>query len=183
MNIGFDLDKVFIDTPPFIPKTFIDKLYKKRDNGVLLYRIPGTAEKIVRNISHLPFFRPPIQDNLEFLRLFSGNKNKLYLISSRFKFLENKTNNIVKKYHFSQIFDGMYFNFADEQPHLFKNRVIKNLKLDYYIDDDLSLLNYVARDNPRTKFFWLTNKSEKISLLPNIHAISKLQILHKLQKS
>ena len=30
MNIGFDLDKVFIDTPPFIPKTVIEKLYKKK---------------------------------------------------------------------------------------------------------------------------------------------------------
>jgi len=175
MNIGFDLDKVFIDTPPFIPKSFIDKLYKKRDNGILLYRIPGHTSQIIRNISHLSIFRPPIKENLDFLRLFPKDKNRLYLISSRFKFLENKTRGIIKKYHFDKIFDDMYFNYANEQPHLFKNRIIKKLKLDYYIDDDLSLLNYVAKDNPRTKFFWLTNQSGKTSLLPNIQTISKLQ--------
>jgi hypothetical protein len=174
MNIGFDLDKVFIDTPPFIPKSFIDKLYKKRDNGVLLYRIPGPAEQIVRSITHLSIFRPPIKKNLDFLRVFPKDKNKLYLISSRFKFLQSQTNRIIKKYNFPNIFDEMYFNFANEQPHLFKNRVIKNLKLDYYIDDDLSLLNYVARDNYRTKFFWLTNQSGKTTPLSNIHAIAKL---------
>ncbi len=184
MNIGFDLDKVFINTPPFIPKSFIDKLYKKRDNGILLYRIPGPASQIIRSITHLPIFRPPIKDNLEFLLSFPKNKNKLYLISSRFKFLESKTNRIVKKYHFAKIFDEMYFNFANEQPHIFKNRIIKKLKLDYYIDDDLSLLNYVAGDNLLTKFFWLTTQSKDKHLLPNIQVISKLQILHKLlQKS
>lgn len=184
MNIGFDLDKVFINTPPFIPKSFIDKLYKKRDNGVLLYRIPGPASQIVRNITHLSIFRPPIKDNLDFLRLFPKDKNQLYLISSRFKFLQKRTNRIIKKYHFDKVFNEMYFNFANEQPHIFKNRIIKSLKLDYYIDDDLSLLNYVARDNPRTKFFWLTAQSEGKRLPPNIQAISKLQILRKqLQKS
>ncbi len=141
---------------------------------MLLYRIPGPAGQIVRSISHLPVFRPPIKENLDFLHLFPKDKNQLYLISSRFKFLENKTKGIIKKYHLDKIFDGMYFNFANEQPHLFKNRIIKNLKLDYYIDDDLSLLNYVAKDNPRTKFFWLTNQPGKTTSFSNIHAISKL---------
>lgn len=174
MNIGFDLDKVFIDTPPFIPKAIIDKLYKKRDNGILLYRIPGHLAQIVRKISHIPIFRPPIKDNLDFLYSFPKDKNQLYLISSRFKFLENTTNKIIKKYNFDKIFDEMYFNFANEQPHLFKNRIVKKLKLDSYIDDDLSLLYYIAKDNPHTKFFWLTGKVEKLSLPPNIHTVSKL---------
>lgn len=68
----------------------------------------------------------------------------------------------------------MYFNFSNEQPHLFKNRIIKNLKLDYYIDDDLSLLNYVAKNNPATKFFWLTSQLKDVHLPENIFATSKL---------
>ncbi|MBU4098561.1 hypothetical protein KJ980_02820 [Patescibacteria group bacterium] len=174
MNIGFDLDKVFIDTPPFIPKSFIDKLYKKRDNGVLLYRIPGPIGQVVRKITHLYIFRPQIKENIDFLHVFPKDKNNLYLISGRFKFLENKTKKIIEKYHFTEIFDDMYFNFANEQPHFFKNRIIKKLKLDCFIDDDLSLLNYIARNNPKIKFFWLTNHSGKAPRLPNIHAISKL---------
>lgn len=175
MNIGFDLDKIFIDTPPFIPKSIIERLYKKRDNGTLLYRIPGPGEQIIRSISHLSFLRPPMKENLDFLRIFSKNKNQLYLISSRFKFLEDKTKRIIEKYHFAKIFDEMYFNFANEQPHIFKNRIIKKLKLDYYIDDDRSLLKYVAKNNPRIKFFWLTNKSKNIRLPENVFAVSKLK--------
>lgn len=164
MNIGFDLDKVFIDTPPLIPKIVIDKLYKKKDNGTLLYRIPGKPEQIFRRITHLSILRPAIKENLEFLRSIPKDKNKLYLISSRFKFLEHRTKRMIKKHQFNKIFDEMFFNFANEQPHIFKNRIIKNLKLDYYIDDDLSLLNYVAKHNPQTTFFWLIpRKTQKIT--------------------
>jgi hypothetical protein len=168
MNIGFDLDKVFIDTPPFIPKSFIEKLYKKRDNEELIYRIPGTAEQIIRNLTHLPLLRPAMMENLNFLKdLPKGNK-KFYLISSRFKFLEKRTQNLTQKYQLDKVFDKMFFNFANEQPHLFKNRIIKDLKLDYYIDDDLSLLKYVAGHNPKTKFFWFTKESKKIHLPRNL---------------
>jgi hypothetical protein len=178
MNIGFDLDKVFINTPPFIPKDIIEKLYKKRDNGVLLYRIPGKPEQIVRRLSHLPLLRPAIKDNLDFLRSIPKDKNKLYLISSRFKFLEDSTEKIIKKYNFDKIFNAMFFNFSNEQPHIFKNRIIRNLKLDYYIDDDLSLINYVAKNNPNTTFFWLTTHAVKKSQ-SNIHPITKLLDLNK----
>jgi hypothetical protein len=168
MNIGFDLDKVFINTPPFIPKTIIDKLYKKKDNGTLIYRIPGKSEQIIRRISHLSILRPPMKKNLEFLQSIIKEKNKLYLISSRFKFLESRTNKMIQKYKFNKIFEEMYFNFLNEQPHVFKNRIIKKLNLDYYVDDDLSLLNYVAPKNPNTYFFWLSDKSTRRKVASNI---------------
>lgn len=174
MNIGFDLDKVFIDTPPLIPKIIIDKLYKKRDNGILLYRIPSKPEQIFRRLTHLSIFRPSINENLEFLKSIPRDKNKLYLISSRFKFLENRTKRVIRKYHFDKIFDEMFFNFANEQPHIFKNRIIKKLKLDYYIDDDLSLLNYAARHNPKTVFFWLIPKANQSLPEKNIFHIYPL---------
>ena len=55
MNIGFDFDKVFIDYPPFLPGKLFDKLYKKKDNGTLLFRIPEYPEQILRKALHLPF--------------------------------------------------------------------------------------------------------------------------------
>jgi hypothetical protein len=58
-------------------------------------------------------------------------------------------------YGLNEIFDTLYFNYENKQPHIFKNEVLKNLKLDMYIDDDLALINHVAKDNAKTKFFWL----------------------------
>ncbi len=114
MNIGFDLDGIFINTPPLVPKELIEKLYKKKDNGVLLYKIPSSSEQLFRKATHLPMFRPPIKDNLKFLKSISKKDHKLYLISSRFKFLEKETNQLVKKYGLDTVFDGIYFNFDNK---------------------------------------------------------------------
>ena len=175
MKIGFDLDKIFIDTPVFIPDTLINKVYKKRDNGVLLYRIPGYAEQLVRKATHLPFFRPALKENLAFLKSIQKKQNKIFLISSRYKFLEKETTHIIKKYHFDKLFDTLFFNYENKQPHLFKNDVLKKLQLDMYIDDDLSLLKYVAKSNVKTKFFWLNHKKEKKVLPKNITSITQLK--------
>lgn len=174
MNIGFDLDNVFINTPPFIPSTVIEKLYIKRDHGKLLYRIPSYPEQLFRRATHLPFLRPGITHNLEVLNNLPKKENKLYLISSRFKFLEKQTKAVIKKYKLNTIFDQMYFNFENEQPHEFKNKILQQLSLDIYIDDDLSLLRYVAKHNPKTQFFWLSNHAPKNPLPGNIQMITKL---------
>lgn len=180
MTIGFDLDRIFINTPPFIPGDVISKLYKKKDNGELLYRIPSRPEQLFRRATHLPLFRPPIEENLAFLHAVAKKQNKLYLISSRYKFLEGVTEKLVQKHKLNTIFEKLYFNYDNKQPHIFKNEILKKLKLDIYIDDDLSLLQFVAKDNPKTKFYWLeTDEKESAlshhkTLEKNVFPISRL---------
>lgn len=177
MKIGFDLDKVLIDYPPFIPDWLIDRLYKEKANGLLRYRMPSKPEQVIRQLSHLPYLRPPMKKNIEFLKTIPQNQHELYLISSRFKFLENRTRDLVKKYRFDDLFTEMYFNYENKQPHLFKNEMLKNLQLDMYIDDDLPLLSYVSKDNRATKLFWLTNERNHKSVTPPIFAIDRLSCI------
>ncbi len=172
MKIGFDLDRVFINTPPFVPGKIITKLYKKKDNGVLLYRIPSHSEQLFRKATHHPLLRPPIEENLTVLRSIANKNNKLYLISSRYKFLEDITGKLVKRHGLDDIFEKLYFNYDNKQPHIFKNDILKKLKLDMYIDDDLSLLQFVAKENPKTKFYWLET-DEKDSALAHHKKLEK----------
>ena len=174
MNIGFDLDKIFIDYPPFVPAELINRLYKQKSNDVLLYRIPSKIEQIIRVLSHYPFLRPRIIENIQFVEHLAKNKkHKYYLISSRFSFLKERTEVIVRKYSLDKIFDAMIFNFNDKQPHLFKNQAIKEFKIDRYVDDDLPLLEFTAKNNQNTKFFWLNKKHVK-PLGKNLFAIINL---------
>lgn len=177
MKIGFDLDKVFVDYPPFVPDRLIDKLYKKKANGILLYRIPTRPEQFVRQLSHYPLLRPPIQKNVAFLKSISKKNNQLYLISSRFGFLEKQTKRLVERLGLSDVFDGMYFNFENKQPHLFKNDILKKLQLDMYVDDDYHLLKYVAKDNKKTKFFWLTPQQHNLVLPKSMTPITELSAI------
>lgn len=174
MNIGFDLDRIFINTPPIIPKKIIEWLYKGRDNGLLEYRIPSKLEQIIRIISHHPLLRQPISENIEFMKkLVKENNHAYYLISSRFGFLKKTTEKLVRKHGIGKMFRSLHFNYANEQPHLFKCKLIQKLKIDQYIDDDLSLLNFLAGKNPKTKFFWLNEKISK-PLKKNLFAIKHI---------
>jgi hypothetical protein len=179
MNIGFDLDKIFINNPPFIPSRIIEWLYKGKVDHELKYRIPSKAEQIIRIISHHPIFRFPITENINFIKnTTTADKNNYYLISSRFGFLKKRTDDFIKKYNLNKIFKAMYFNYENKQPHEFKNKVIKKLNLDMFIDDDIQLIEYLMEKNPKTKFFWLNNKVNK-QLKKNLFAINNISRMFK----
>lgn len=178
MKIGFDLDKVFVDYPPLVPDVLIDRLYKRKTENQLIYRIPSRPEQLLRQLSHYHGFRAPITENITFLHSLPKKKYTLFLISSRFGFLEKQTFSLLKTIGIDKMFRGMYFNFSNEQPHLFKKRILRELGLDMYVDDDLQLLEYVAKANKKTRFFWL-HKADKVKPPDKIVPINHLAELNK----
>ena len=173
MRIGFDLDRVFINYPPFLSARLINWRYKQKENGELLYRIPKKPEQMLRIILHYSIFRPAMNENIKLLRKLDHEHNKLFLISSRFGFLKKRTEIIMKRYGLSQYFDEVFFNYKSEQPHEFKEKVLKKLDLDMYIDDDLSILKFVAKTNKKIKLYWLNYEYSK-PLGDNLFAVKSL---------
>lgn len=186
-KIGFDFDKIFVSYPPIIPDKLIDFIYKGRfalipkkdmDKINLKYRIPGRIEKKIRIISHNYIFRPPLVNNIKTLRLIHRTTDhKLYLVSSRFGFLKDKTNYWLDKNKLKSEFHEIHFNFNNSQPHLFKEKTIKNSNITHYVDDDLDLLVYLSKKNPNLNLFWLTkNKKTNYKNLPlNIKMIKSIK--------
>lgn len=167
-RIGFDFDKVFVDYPPLIPDFVIDRLYKNKDKK-LSYRFPGKIEQQIRIASHHPLLRPPIKNNIKSLEnIIKDKKYEIYLISSRFSFLKKRTQQWFEENKINSLFKHIYFNFDNEQPHEFKNKMIQSLHINRYVDDDLDTLNYLALKNKDIVFFWIIKKSFFInSKLPN----------------
>jgi hypothetical protein len=179
MNIGFDLDKVFIEYPFFVPDFIINKAYKKMVGNSFVYRVPSKPEQFLRLLLHYPLFRQPISKNIEFVKNISKkNGHNYFLITGRFSFLKNRTNQIIKKYELDKVFKKIFINFRNEQPHIYKSNLMKQLKIDKYVDDDFFLLKYAAKQNPKTKFFWLNKKISK-SLETNLFAIKNISEMFK----
>ena len=186
-KIGFDFDKVFVSYPPVIPDKLIDFLYKGKialipkknaEKINLSYRIPGLLEKGIRIISHNYIFRPPMENNIKALRLIRRKTDhKLYLISSRFGFLKDKTHYWLDKNKLKNEFYEIHFNFENSQPHLFKERTIKSKNITHYVDDDLDLLVFLSNKNPSLNLFWLTKnkKSNYKNLPPSIKMIKSIK--------
>lgn len=188
MTIGFDFDKVFIDYPPFLPYSLINFLYKGENvfnkgktKSQIHYRFPGGLEQKIRIASHYSIFRNPINENIKILKkIAERKKEKTYLVSSRFSFLKKRTDSILNKYNLNQYFDGIYFNYDNKQPHLFKEQTIRDLKIDTYIDDDLDLSLYLAEKMPHLTIFWVRDGRNQTTILPkNVIGIKNLKELYK----
>lgn len=180
MNIGFDLDKIFIDYPPVVPAKLIDYLYKNH-NHQLSYRYPSSGlERAFRLFSHQAFFRSAIKENIDFIQALSKNQNHhhFYLISSRYGFLEQLTLTILQKYAIFNLFSKICLNIRDEQPHLFKAKMLNELAIDLYVDDDLELLNYLHQECPQAKLLWYNPRREKHV----INGILEIQSLTEISK-
>ncbi len=111
----------------------------------LAYRFPATkVEQRIRWLSHHPLLRPPIKENIILIkRLVGMNKHQLFIVSSRYNFLKNRTDEWLKQNHLDHWFMKIVINEHNHQPHLFKEKMIKKLNLHIFIDDDLPLVNYL----------------------------------------
>ena len=163
IRIGFDLDGVIVDKPPLIPKKLLEWLVRLHQNKKLAYRFPKSKlEQKIRILSHHLFLRPPIKKNLEFIKKIAKNKKcQLYLISGRYAFLKKRTDQWLKHYQINNLFKKTLINLKNEQPHLFKKKQIKDLKIDIFIDDDLPLASYLSKTLPKTKIFCFDHKKDK----------------------
>ena len=164
-RIGFDLDGVIIDKPPIIPKGVLEWLVRSHTSKKLAYRYPSWAfERWLRWVTHHPILRPPIKENLKRIRQMAANKNyKIYVVSSRFSFLEERTRQWFKRYWDDGLFQKVCLNLNDEQPHLFKENMIKKLALDVFVDDDWPLVKYLRRRNKKTKIIYIKQFNQELS--------------------
>jgi len=146
IKIAFDLDGVIIDKPPLIPKKLLEKLFRGSKKNGLHYRFPKSKrEQTLRKISHYYLLRPPISKNIDFIKKLSRDKRyDLYIISARYSFLKKQTDNWIAKRGLNKIFKKICLNSKDEQPHLFKEKVLTAIKPAIYIDDDNLLADYLV---------------------------------------
>jgi hypothetical protein len=160
IRIGFDLDGVIIGKPPFVPKFVMEKLVRKKNHG-LAYRFPESKFEIwVRWLSHFPLLRPPIKKNIKLIHELYKSKNyEIYVVSSRYSFLDGRTQEWFKFYRLGGLFKDIYINLKNEQPHIYKERMIKKLKLTVFIDDDLYLIGYLKENLKDVKIFYVDEKS------------------------
>lgn len=176
IRIGFDFDKVLVNYPPLIPDQFINWIYKKRSK-TLKYRFPGKLEQKIRILSHYPLFRHPIVENVSAVKRFYNKNIPVFLISGRFGFLDKRTEHWMKLHDLKKYFQEIHFNFENNQPHIFKDSMMKKLKITHFIDDDLDLLMYLAKSNPKIKFYWVDTSRVSKRYIPfeNIQKINSAQ--------
>ena len=89
-------------------------------------------------------------------KLVREEKIEAHLITARYSFLDNHLYNWLDKYKIRKLFKTINMNKQDEQPHLFKEKLIDRYKLDYYIEDNLDIVKHLVQKNKKN-IYWIYN--------------------------
>lgn len=157
IKIGFDLDGVILYNPIRIVRpivTFIKNIFFKKPE-VFTYFPKSKFEKFLWSLAHKTSFF--ISPGFSKIKELAKNKNvEIYLITSRFSFLKNDLDRWLKKINSKKIFTMCFYNKKDERAHLFKEKLVKKLKLDYFIEDNFDIVNHLNKKT-KVKILWIYN--------------------------
>lgn len=155
IRLAFDLDGVIIGKPPLIPKKLLERLFRGSKKEGLHYRFPDSKiEQLIRKLSHFYLLRPPIKENIEFIKeLANKPEYELYIVSGRYSFLEKETATWLKKRKINHLFARVYLNKENELPHLFKEKALTEIKPAVFVDDDGALADYLAEKSLSVKIY------------------------------
>ncbi len=157
LRVGFDMDGVLLYNPARIIRPFMS--YVKRlflhKKSLSFYYPKSPHEKLFWSLAHKSsiYNAPGLSEIKE---LVSSGAIEAYLITARYGFLGKGVSQWVKKNDFEHTFKGVYFNSKDEQPHLFKERMVDKLKLDMYVEDNFDIVNHL-KATTSAEILWIYN--------------------------
>ncbi len=168
IKIGFDLDGVILFNPSRIFRSVISRSKKAHlipRKELEFYHPNSKIEQLIWLLVHKSSFK--LADGFaELERLVKKNNLEIYVISARFSCLQSDTRRWVKTINHQNIFKALYFNDHDEQPHLFKKRMIEKLGLDYFVEDNWDVAHYLASSQKKVQIWWLSNLLDQSIVYP-----------------
>ncbi|MGD9129723.1 MAG: hypothetical protein PVJ09_04520 [Candidatus Woesebacteria bacterium] len=187
LKVGFDLDGVLLYNPARIIRPIISLLKKRKvvkRKGLQFYVPKNKFEEFIWYLFHKSsIFLAPGFKSIK--KLSEKGLIEPYIITARFKHLKEDFIKWQKKMGAEKIFKNAFINEADEQPHLFKEKMIKELDLDIFVEDNWDIVNYLNRkfrkSKAKTKIFWINNLFDR--KIEHQHKFPSLsQVVKKIKK-
>lgn len=172
-KVGFDLDGVLLYNPARILRpivSFIKRVILKKTKLKFYYPHSPWEKHLWRLFHKSSIFIAPGMDNIR--RLVKEKKIKAYIVTARYGFLGKELMSWAKKNNLEGIFAEIHYNKLDEQPHLFKERMIKELELDYFVEDNFDIVKYLDKKSSAT-MLWIYNIIDKGEYYPRRFAYLK----------
>lgn len=157
IKVGIDFDGVLAYNPLRVARAPVVILKKILGiNGGRKFYVPKTRiEKFLFWLPHeLSFF--PAQGTSLLIDLVEKGKIEAHIISGRYGYLRPSLDRWIKVKKIDHIFSSVHTNLNNEQPHLYKERVIKELDLDYYIEDNYDIVEHL-KGKVKSRVLWIYN--------------------------
>lgn len=157
MRIGFDFDGVIMYNPARAirrPLAFVKKLIIPHKKSEFFFPSKKISQ-LVNILFHKSSFKVATgYDTIT--QMVHADKIDPYIITARWSFLKKDFLRLIHSLNAQHIFQGYFLNEKNEQPHLFKERMIKELNLDVFIEDNLDIVDYL-RKNTKAEILWISN--------------------------
>jgi len=167
IRVGIDFDGVIAYNPFRVARAPIS-WFKKKIFGVkkLTFFVPkNTLERWMWTIVHESSILPAIGINL-LKQLNKNDKYEFFLITARYGFLRGNLMWWLENQGIKNIFKEIIVNDNNDQPHIYKLEKIKQLDLDYFIEDNLDIVSH-AYGKSKTKVLWIYNFLDRNKNYPN----------------
>jgi len=181
IKVGFDFDGVIVYNPVRIIRPIVTAmkrrgiLFKRRE--LEFFKPKNKVEEYFWRMLHQSSIYPA--DGLdEIRRLVREGKIEAFIVTGRFKHLEGDFLKWMHKIKAEETFTKWYMNKQNEEPHKFKERMIKKLDLDIFIEDNWDIVNYLSETfgkesrNRKRKIFWIYNILDRH--IPYLHKFPHL---------
>ncbi|MEI7652815.1 MAG: hypothetical protein WCJ70_00865 [bacterium] len=174
LRVGFDLDGVLLYNPfcSLRPVTHALSHLRTKSKSPSFYVPKHALTKFVWKLIHYTSIYPAVSMD-SFHEFCNKNGIESYVVTARFRCLEGLFERWKAKYHADAVFKACFQNLRDEQPHLFKAQKINELQLDYYVEDNWSIVQHL-NSHTKAKIFWVANPLDK-SLISYSHRFDDLQ--------
>lgn len=157
IKVGLDFDGVVAYNPFRVIRTFVS-FFKHNILGIkkLSFWYPRARwQQLFWIIVHESSVFPARGTKL-LEKLVKEGKIEAHLVTARYSFLDDHLYNWLKKYRITHLFKTVTLNKKDEQPHLFKEKMIKDKKLDFFIEDNWDIVKYLD-SKQKVKVYWIYN--------------------------
>jgi len=179
IRVGFDFDGVLFYNPIRLLRPLLD-LFKKHALHVpstTFYVAKTKSSYAIMRLVHASSFMPNVGLS-DFLKLMNNPKYEVFVVTARQAFLMPDLYLLLKMYGVHIPHEVIYCNKRDEQAHVFKERMMKELRLDFYVEDNWDIVDYL-RQHTKTRVVWLFNRIDKLIIhdtfkAPNVKEAVKL---------
>lgn len=159
--VGIDFDGVIAYNPFRIIRLPISILKRKlfKMHKLTFFSPKNDFERLAWILIHESSIFPA--QGVELLKkLVAENKIELHLVTARYHFLDKQLIRWLKNNQLYDLFKTINLNLADEQPHLYKERMLNKYHFDYYIEDNLDIVRHLNATT-KSKILWIYNILDK----------------------
>ena len=161
IRIGFDFDGVIFYNPTKVLRPFVYfvKRYLLGKKVTKFYMPNNSFSKKVAYFLHKTSYTPNRGFD-KFVALTKDPRFEVFIITARPSFMKENIHELLSKYDLKGLKDVIQ-NKKDEQPHLYKERLLKSLKLDYFVEDNWDIVRHL-KDNTKAKIIWVSNLVDRL---------------------